>query len=179
MTSPDPDAVVAAVDPTEATSVEELVEQWESEKPPAAGTASNLAAAGVVGALGVFGLLGSFDLGIGRASAPGSGTWPGVVSAFIIVLAVLLALGASRSHDAEKFGSTSWLVALGSLTMFGFALAVPTIGFEIPAALLAFVWLKVLGREGWRTSVVGAVLMTAVFYLIFVVALSTPIPHLF
>ncbi len=179
MTSPDPDAVVAAVDPTEATTVEELVEQWESEKPPAAGTASNLAAAAVIGALGVFGLVGSFDLGIGRASAPGPGTWPGVVSALIVVLAVGLAVTAGRSHDAEKFSSTSWLVGLGSLTMFGFALAVPSVGFEIPAALLAFVWLKVLGREGWRTSVVGALIMTAVFYLIFVAALSTPIPHLF
>lgn len=164
---------------SEATTVDELVQQWEDEKPPAAGTASNLAAAGVVAALGLFGLVSSFDLGVGSASSPGPGTWPAVVSVLLVVLAALLAVAAPRTADAEKFGSTSWLVALGLATMVGFALSVGTVGFEIPAALLAFVWLKVLGREGWRTSIVTSVVVTAAFYLIFVVALGTPIPHLF
>ncbi len=190
MTSPDADRTVSAAhaaeavagdptEPVEAETVEELVEQWEAEKPPAAGTASNVAAAVVVGALGLFGLLGSLDLGVGSASSPGPGTWPGIVSVALVVLAVGLAVAAPRTHDAERFGQTSWLVLLGLATMVGFALSVGSVGFEVPAALLAFVWLKVLGREGWRTSVVGAVLMTAVFYLIFVAALGTPIPHLF
>jgi hypothetical protein len=173
------DQVAPSGEPDEATTVEELVEQWEAEKPPAAGTASNLAAAAVVGALGVLGLLSSLDLGLGRAAAPGPGTWPAIVSAALVVLAVGLAVAAPRTHDAEQFGTTSWLVLVGLATMVGFAATVGTIGFEIPSALLAFVWLKVLGREGWRTSVVTSVLVTAAFYLIFVVALSTPIPHLF
>lgn len=183
MTSSDPsgppDQVASTGEPVEATSVEQLVEQWEAEKPPAAGTASNLAAAGVVGLLGLFGLITSFDLGVGSASAPGPGTWPGLVSALLLALAVGLAFTASRTHDAEKFGSTSWLVLVGLATMVGFATTVGRIGFEIPAALLAFVWLRVLGRETWRTSVVVSLVVTAAFYLIFVVALSTPIPHLF
>ncbi|MGJ9413780.1 tripartite tricarboxylate transporter TctB family protein [Aeromicrobium sp. CF4.19] len=163
----------------EAATVDELVEQWEAEKPPAAGTASNVAAAVVVGLLGVLGLLGSLDLGVGAASAPGAGTWPALVSAAMVLLAVGLAITAPRNHDAEKFSGTSWLVVLGLATMVGFAMTVGTVGFEIPAALLAFVWLKVLGREGWRTSVVTSLLVTVAFYLIFVLALGTPIPHLF
>ncbi len=163
----------------EATSIEELVAQWDEEKPPAAGTASNVAAAVVVAALGLFGLLGSLGLGIGQASAPGPGTWPAVVSATMVVLAVGLGLTASQNQDAERFSGTSWLVVLGLATMVGFALSVEHVGFEIPAALLAFVWLKVIGREGWRTSVIISVALTAAFYLIFILALGTPIPHLF
>ena len=45
--------------------------------------------------------------------------------------------------------------------------------------LLAFVWLRVLGRESWRTSIIASVAIVAAFYLIFVVALRTSIPHLF
>jgi putative tricarboxylic transport membrane protein len=44
---------------------------------------------------------------------------------------------------------------------------------------LAFVWLKVLGHEGWRTSIIASVAMVVAFYLVFVVALGTSIPHLF
>jgi hypothetical protein len=63
--------------------------------------------------------------------------------------------------------------------MVVFVVLIPVIGFEIPAALLAFVWLRFLGSEGWRTSIVTSVALVVAFYLIFVGALSVPIPHLF
>ena len=53
------------------------------------------------------------------------------------------------------------------------------VGFEIPAVLLCFVWLRFLGREGWRMSVITSFAVVAGFYLVFVAALSVPIPHLF
>ena len=53
------------------------------------------------------------------------------------------------------------------------------IGFEIPAALLCFVWLRFLGRESWRMSVITSLAVVAGFYLVFVAALAVPIPHLF
>ena len=73
----------------------------------------------------------------------------------------------------------SWLVVAGLATMVGFVAVIGVIGFEIPAALLAFVWLRVLGHEGWRTSIVTSLAVVVAFYLIFVAALSVPIPHLF
>ena len=39
--------------------------------------------------------------------------------------------------------------------------------------------LKVLGREGWRTSVITSVAIVVAFYLLFVALLSVPIPHMF
>ena len=64
-----------------------------------------------------------------------------------------------------------WLVA--------FVVLIPVIGFEIPAALLAFVWLRFLGQESWRSSIVTTLAVVVAFYLIFVAALAVPIPHLF
>ncbi|HEY5788819.1 MAG TPA: tripartite tricarboxylate transporter TctB family protein [Microlunatus sp.] len=171
-----------AADPTsidEPATPEELAAQWEAEKPPAAGPAANVAAAAVVVLLGIFGIISAVDMGVGSAESPEAGTWPLVISVVITVLGVLLAVTARRIGDAEKFSSASWLVLLGLATMVGFALVVGTIGFEIPGILLAFVWLKVLGREKWRTSVIAAVAIVAAFYLIFVIALGTSIPHLF
>ena len=163
----------------EPQTPEELAAQWEAEKPPAAGPANNVAAAVVVIGLGVFALLQSLKQGIGSPESPAAGTWPVVISLALIVLGIALAAVARKTKDAEKFSSASWAVLLGLATMVGFGLLIPMIGFEIPGVLLAFVWLKVLGRESWRTSIIASVVIVAAFYLIFVVALSTSIPHLF
>jgi putative tricarboxylic transport membrane protein len=163
----------------EPRTAEELAAQWEAENPPAAGLASNIAAAVVVILLGIFGIVGALDQGVGSAAQPAAGTWPLIISVAIVVLGLALALTARKTGNAEKFTPDSWLVLLGFATMVGFALVAGTIGFEIPAALLAFVWLKVLGHEGWRTSIIASVAMVAAFYLVFVVALGTSIPHLF
>ena len=95
------------------------------------------------------------------------------------VLAIALALLARRTADAERFSGASLAVVVGLATMVAFVAVVGTIGFEIPAALLAFVWLRFLGREGWRTSIVTSLGVVVAFYLIFVAALGVPVPHLF
>jgi hypothetical protein len=163
----------------EPASAEELAAQWEAEKPPVAGAINNLAAAVVVIAFGVFALVLSVKLGIGSPESPAAGTWPFVISLVLVILGIVLAVVAARTKDAEKFSSASWAVLLGLASMVAFGLTAGVIGFEIPGVLLAFFWLKVLGREGWRTSIIASVSIVVAFYLIFVVALSTSIPHLF
>jgi hypothetical protein len=96
-----------------------------------------------------------------------------------ILLGVGLLFLARRTHDGERFAHASLLVLVGLATMVVFVVLLPIIGFEIPAALLCFVWLRFLGREGWRLSAVLSLALVAAFYLIFVGALSVPIPHLF
>jgi putative tricarboxylic transport membrane protein len=63
--------------------------------------------------------------------------------------------------------------------MVGFVAVIEVVGFEIPAALLCFVWLRFLGRESWRMSILTSLGVVAGFYLVFVAALAVPIPHLF
>lgn len=167
----------------EELSLEEAihrVEEAEHEgRPPAAGTLSNTLTAAAVVALGIAGLVGSSRLGLGTARSPEAGTWPLLVSGALVLLGLGLLATARRTTDAERFSRASLLVLGGLATMVVFVAVISVIGFEIPAALLAFVWLRVLGREGWRTSILTSLGVVVAFYLLFVAAFSVPIPHLF
>jgi Tripartite tricarboxylate transporter TctB family len=156
------------------------VELDEAEaRPPAAGWLSNLVTALAVVALGGAALIGSGSLGLGSARTPDSGTWPMLISVVLVALGLALVALCRRTSDAETFSRASWLVLAGLATMLVFVAVIATIGFEIPAALLAFVWLRFLGHESWRTSILTSLSIVLAFYLIFVGALQVPIPHLF
>jgi hypothetical protein len=168
--------------PSTLHDLEEAVHQLEAEaehRPPPAGPVTNLAVALVVVALGAAGLVGSLSLGAGTPEKPGSGTWPMLISVVLIVLGLALLPAIRRTDDAERFGGPSWLVLVGLATMVVFVVLIPVIGFEIPTALLAFVWLRFLGHETWRSSIITSLGVVVAFYLIFVAALAVPIPHLF
>jgi hypothetical protein len=44
--------------------------------------------------------------------------------------------------------------------------------------VLCVIWLRFLGGEGWRNTVVISVLTTTVFYFLFLYGLRIPLPHL-
>jgi hypothetical protein len=164
----------------EAASPEELAARWEAEAPEPAGPLANAAACAVVLAVAVLGLVLSARLGIGTPSEPRAGTWPFVVSLAIGVLALVqLVAGRRGGEDGERFTRSSWLAGAGFVSLLGMVFLMPRIGFEIPGVLLCFFWMKVLGGETWRSAVVYSLLIVAAFYAIFVLALSTSIPHLF
>lgn len=164
----------------EALTPEELAAQWEDDAPPPAGSVANLAASLVALAIGVGGIALSVGLGLGDPAHPKPGTWPLIVSLVITVLAVAqLVMGRRGGHDGEKFSHLSWFAAIGLLTLAGLVAAMPVAGFEIPAVLLSFVWMKFLGGESWRGSILYSVLIVAAFYAIFILGLGTSIPHLF
>jgi putative tricarboxylic transport membrane protein len=182
-----PQAGPGAASPSDSSpgafDLEEAIHQVEAEehegRPPAAGVLGNVVVAAAVVVLGVAAVLGSLAFDVGSARSPEAGTWPFMVSLVIVVLGLALVATARRTTDAERFSRTSWLVLAGLATMVVFVAVISVIGFEIPAALLAFVWLRFLGHESWRTSIVTSLAVVVAFYLIFVAALSVPIPHLF
>ncbi|SNR23774.1 tripartite tricarboxylate transporter TctB family protein [Blastococcus mobilis] len=168
--------------PSTLHDLEEAVHQLEAEaehRPPPAGLGTNLVVAAVVVILGAAALLGSMSLGAGSAGNPGPGTWPMIISVVLVVLGIGLVVTARSTSDAERFSGSTWLVLAGLATMVVFVALISVIGFEIPAALLAFVWLRFLGRESWRSSIVTSLCVVVAFYVVFVAALSVPIPHLF
>jgi hypothetical protein len=173
----------SSTEPAREKSLADVLHEVEAEeqeyRPPAAGPVGNAVVAVVVLLLGIAALVGSWSLGVGSARVPDSGTWPLLVAVVLVGLGIALLVTVRRTTDAERFSRTGWPVAAGLATMVGFVLVVEHIGFEIPAALLAFVWLRFLGRESRRTSVVVSVGVVVVFYAVFVGALSVPIPHLF
>ena len=178
---PDHDALTEAP-PATLHDLEEAVHRLEADaehRPPPAGVITNIIVAALVVVLGAAAVLGSLSLGAGSPRTPATGTWPLLISGALLVLGVGLVFAARRTSDAERFSGASWLVLAGLATMVAFVAAIETVGFEIPAALLTFVWLRFLGGETWRSSIVTTVCVVVAFYLIFVAALSVPIPHLF
>jgi putative tricarboxylic transport membrane protein len=81
--------------------------------------------------------------------------------------------------DSEKFTRASLLPAAGLLTFVGLAVLMPVIGFEIPSVLLCVVWLRFLGGESWRSTVLISLGTVAAFYFLFLYGLRIPLPHLF
>jgi hypothetical protein len=157
---------------------DDLVDHGEDGAGPA-GPVANLVASLVALGVAVFGVVGAYGLGVGSPSQPGPGTWPLIISVVIGGLALAQLLVGLRGSGGERFSRASLIPVVGFATLLGMVALMPVIGFEIPAALLCFVWLKLLGGESWRSALLGSVLIPAAFYLIFIAALSTSIPHLF
>jgi putative tricarboxylic transport membrane protein len=129
--------------------------------------------------LGVFGLVVAFGLGIGSLGAPGAGLWPLVISLMMIAAAGTALVRAKHDNDVESFDRGVFTVALSVATLLAYAALLPVVGFEIPTVLLLFFWIKVLGKEGWRSAVTVSIAATVVVYALFILLLTVPIPHLF
>jgi putative tricarboxylic transport membrane protein len=149
------------------------------DRPPPAGPATDLVAAAVVVVLGGAAIAGSLALGAGSAAQPGPGTWPLIIGGALVLLGIALAVQTRQGGHAERFTRSSLLVVAALASMVGYVAVIATVGFEIPTFLLAFVWLKFLGKESWRLSTVTSLGIVAVFYALFVGALDVTIPHLF
>ncbi|MGY1637476.1 tripartite tricarboxylate transporter TctB family protein [Geodermatophilus sp. SYSU D00742] len=158
---------------------EALHELEDADRPPPAGPVANVLIALVVVALGAATIAGALTLDVGSAATPAAGMWPLLIGGLLVVLGLALLPLARRTADAERFTGASWLVVAGLASMLVFVALISVIGFEIPALLLMFVWLRFLGHESWRLSVITSLAVVVGFYLVFVAALSVPIPHLF
>lgn len=156
----------------------EVARELADERPPAGGPAYQLVSAVVVIALGVGAAVLAHGYGLGSLRRPGPGLWPFAVSVMIVLLGVVLLVIGRTLDDAEKFTRASFLVLVGGATFVGLGLLLPSIGFEIPAVALCIVWLRFLGGESWRSTIVISLCTTAAFYLLFLYALKIPLPHL-
>ena len=156
----------------------EVAQDLADERPPAGGPAYQVVSALVVLAIGIGGAYLAYGYGLGSLRRPGPGLWPFAVSVLIALLAIMLLVVGRHLDDAEKFTRASLLVLAGGATFVGLGLLLPTLGFEIPAILLGIVWLRFLGGESWRSTIVISVATTAAFYLLFLYGLQIPLPHL-
>lgn len=156
----------------------EVAHELHEDRPPAGGPRYQIAGALTGLAIGIAGAVLAYGYGLGSLREPGPGLWPFVVSVLIAGLSLLLLVVGRRLDDAEKFTRSSLLVAAGAVTFAGFGLLMPLIGFEIPAMVLCVIWLRFLGGESWRSTVVTSVVTTAVFYVLFIYGLRIPLPHL-
>jgi putative tricarboxylic transport membrane protein len=156
----------------------EVAHELEEDRPPAGGPAYQTVGALVGIAIGLGGAVLAYDYGLGSLHKPGPGLWPFVVSVVIAALSVILLVVGRGLTDSEAFTRSSALPVIGAVTFVAFGLLMPLTGFEIPALALCVIWLRFLGGESWRNTLVISVLTTAAFYLLFLYGLRIPLPHL-
>lgn len=156
----------------------EVAHDLADERPPVAGSTYQVVAACVFLVFGVAAAVLAHGYGLGSLRRPGPGLWPFAVSVLIALLSVLLLVVGRNLEDAEKFTRSSLLVLAGGATFIGLGVLMPAIGFEIPAVALCIVWLRFLGGETWRSTIVVSLVTTAAFYLLFLYGLRISLPHL-
>ncbi|HET6736993.1 tripartite tricarboxylate transporter TctB family protein [Mycobacterium sp.] len=156
----------------------EVAHELEEERPPTGGPAYQTVGAVVGIAIGVGGAVLAYGYGLGSLREPGPGLWPFIVSVVIATLSVLLLVVGRGLTDSEAFTRSSALPVIGVVTFVAFGLLLPLTGFEIPALALCVIWLRFLGGESWRNTIVISVLTTAAFYFLFLYGLRIPLPHL-
>lgn len=158
---------------------EQLAAQWEEEKPPAAGPLANAASSLAVLGVGIGALVLSVAMGLGTPSAPQPGLWPFIISCVMVALGLFQLIAGRHNRDAEKFTRMSTAPLTGLVTLAAMVALMPLIGFELPALVLCIIWMRFLGGETWRSTLLISTIVVAAFYGIFVLALGTSIPHLF
>jgi putative tricarboxylic transport membrane protein len=157
----------------------EVAHDLEEDRPPAGGPAYQVVGAAVALVIGIGGAVLAYGYGLGSLREPGPGLWPFVISVVIAVLSVVLLVVGRHLTDSERFTRSSLQPAIGIVTFVVLALLMPRIGFEIPSVALCIVWLRFLGGETWRSTIVTSLVTTAVFYALFLYGLRIPLPHLF
>lgn len=163
----------------EELTPEQLAAQWEEEKPPSAGPLANAASSLVVIGLGIAAIILALAMGLGTPAAPEPGLWPFIISCVMVALGVFQLILGRHNRDAEKFTKMSFAPLTGLVTLAAMVSLMPLIGFELPALVLCIIWMRFLGGETWRSTLVVSACVVAAFYGIFVLALNTSIPHLF
>jgi hypothetical protein len=158
---------------------EQLAAQWEEEKPPAAGALANAASSLVVIGVGIGAVVLSVAMGLGTPDKPQPGLWPFIISCVMVALGLFQLIAGRHNRDAEKFTGMSSAPLTGLVTLAAMVALMPLIGFELPALVLCVIWMRFLGGETWRSTLVVSASVVIAFYGIFVLALGTSIPHLF
>jgi hypothetical protein len=169
-----------AADDTAAAAAPEAAQDDEvDEAPRAGGRVQSVVAGAVPVVLGAVAAWLSFGLDIGSLTEPGPGLWPLIVAGLLVASGIgIIAVTAKTRRDTEAFtrGTLAVLAAAGGLAVY--ASLYEVVGFEVPTVLLLFAWLRFLSRESWLMSAVLAVAVTAVAYVLFIIGLNVPLPHI-
>jgi putative tricarboxylic transport membrane protein len=134
-------------------------------------------------AVSAFILLQGRDLGLGRASDPGSGFilfWTGIIMTALSAVLLVQSL-AAKAEDAAgmgdafaglRWGKVVYVVAL----MVLYASVVEYFGFILSTAVLLLVLFKTVEPQSWRVAIIGSALTTLGAWAVFVAWLGTQLP---
>jgi putative tricarboxylic transport membrane protein len=157
-------------------------------KPEAADKRDRQRVADLIGSLlllvlGALFAAGGIGYGLQRGGRIGPGFMPLLAGSALVVFAILVGVEALRrppssprspSKTAEE-KSYRFVAVVMALTS-GTVLLVQLLGFLVACALLIFVLVAVVERQGWRSALLISVGATAIIWLIFVRLLVVPLP---
>ena len=133
-------------------------------------------AGGVLAAFGLLVIGLSGDLPVGSLSFPGAGMMPKLLASLLIAFGLMLVL---RAGDSAPLADISWQDLPHALRVTAFtALAVSlyqTAGFLRTMTLLLFVLIFGVERRGLVPAAAFSLGVVALTYLLFAVALKTPL----
>ena len=133
-------------------------------------------AGGVLAAFGLLVLALSGDLPVGSLSFPGAGMMPKLLASLLIAFGLTLTL---RAGDSAPLAEISWqdlphALRVTAVTALAVALY-QTAGFLLTMALLLFVLIFGVERRGLVPAAAFSLGVVALTYLLFAVALKTPL----
>lgn len=132
---------------------------------------------GAVPALvGIAALSQAIRLGVWADGRPGPGLWPLLASVVLIAAAVVVVVQSDRRDVEGLLAGELRRVGLGVALLALFAVMFILVGVVSAAFVVALLWLRLLARESWRTSVLVAAAAAATLYLVFVWLLAVPLP---
>jgi putative tricarboxylic transport membrane protein len=129
-------------------------------------------------------LWGGYSLGMGPWNAPGPGFFPILIGSLLCLLAVVFfiqsVLGRERVQKQVPFWKekTSWKkVSYSLLALIFYLLVLNGLGFITTTFLFLFFVFKFVGKKRWQSSLLVALLASAITFLVFKTALEVPLPR--
>jgi putative tricarboxylic transport membrane protein len=139
----------------------------------------------VMGGIGLFfaaAYLGmSFQLPFGQLDQPGAGVFP-VIVGLILILASLTTMWEGWQLDkAEQINFPAGAARRRLLTLiglvFGYFLALPSLGQIISNTLFCLLLMRVLSDLSWPRIAAYSLAMSILLYVVFIFLLKVPMPH--
>ena len=122
-------------------------------------------------------------MGIGQWRAPGPGFLPavfgGIMSGLSIVLLIMTMLTKMAPQEQISFWKekTSWRkVSFSLLSLILYMVLLNYLGYLLTSYLLMNYLIRFIGKKGWVLSIVVALLISGISYLVFQVWLDIPLP---
>jgi hypothetical protein len=130
--------------------------------------------------LAVVGIFGSLQVGIGwGAEGPKAGFFPFYISLIVLISCAINMLNVFREFTGrELFAEWAQIRQVMSVvvpTTF-YVFAVPTIGMYVSSCLLIAVFMKWIGRYGWIKTLIVAIGIPVITYVLFERWFLVPLP---
>ncbi len=156
-----------------------MKEQPAAEPQSAASTVTVEAVVAVVITLvGAVIMFQSWKLGAGWTSdGPGAGYFPFYVSLIMTISGIGILIGALRKRDTSAFVDREQLGRVVSVLgpAIVYVLAVQFVGLYVASAVYIALFMVVLGKYSWLKSVLAALIVNVVFFMMFEVWFKVPL----